>query len=35
MDRELNNRTIGYIIYINESLREKEESRYEIKKGFP
>ena len=35
MDRELNNRTIGYIIYIDESLREKEESIYKVKKGFP
>ena len=35
MDRELNDRTIGYIIYINESLREKEESIYKVRKGFP
>ena len=35
MDRELNNGIIGYIVYINESLREKEESRYKVRKGFP
>ena len=35
MDRELNNRIIGYIVYIDESLREKEESGYKVKKGFP
>ena len=35
MDRELNNGTIGYIIYINKSLREKEKSKYKVRKGFP
>ena len=35
MDRELNHRTIGYIIYTGESLREKEKSIYEVRKGFP
>ena len=35
MDRELNDKTIGYIVYIDKSLREKEESKYKIKKGFP
>ena len=35
MDRELNNGTIKYIIYIDESLREKEESKCEVRKGFP
>ena len=35
MDRELNDKIIGYIIYIDESLREKEESKYKIRKGFP
>ena len=35
MDRELNDGTIGYIVYIDESLREKEESRYKVRKGFP
>ena len=29
MDRELNNGIIGYIVYTDESLREKEESVYE------
>ena len=35
MDRELNDGTIGYIVYIDESLREKEKSKYKVKKGFP
>ena len=35
MDRELNNGTIGYIVYIDESLREKKKSGYEVRKGFP
>ena len=35
MDWELNNGTIEYIIYIDKSLREKEESICEVKKGFP
>ena len=35
MDRELNNRIIGYIIRIDKSLREKEESIYKVRKGFP
>ena len=35
MDRELNKGTIGYIVYIDESLREKEESEVQGKEGFP
>ena len=35
MDKKLNNKTIKYIIYIDKSLREKEESRYKVRKGFP
>ena len=35
MDRELNDGTIGYIVYIDESLREKEESGCKVRKGFP
>ena len=35
MDRELNDRIIKYIIYIDESLREKEESIYKVRKSFP
>jgi len=35
VDRELNDGTIGYIIYIDESLREKEEFVCEVRKGFP
>ena len=35
IDGELNDGIIGYIVYIDESLREKEESKYEVKKGFP
>ena len=33
MDRELNNRTIGYIVYTDKSLREKEESEVQGKEG--
>ena len=35
MDRELNDGIIGYIVYIDKSLREKEKSEYKVKKGFP
>jgi len=35
VDRELNNRIIGYIIWTDESLMEKEESVCEVRKGFP
>ena len=35
MDRELNDGIIRYIVYIDESLREKEESEYKVRKGFP
>jgi len=35
VDRELNNGTIGYIVYIDEFLREKEESICEVERGFP
>jgi len=35
MDRELNNGTIGYIVYTDKSLREKEESICEVGKVFP
>ena len=35
MDRELNDGTIGYIVYIDESLREKEESVCEVGRVFP
>ena len=35
MDREFNDRTIGYIVRTDKSLREKEESMYEVRKGFP
>ena len=35
MDRELNNGTIGYIVYTDESIREKEESEVRGKEGFP
>jgi len=35
MDRELNDRIIGYIIYTDKSLREKEESVCEIGRVFP
>ena len=34
MDRELNNGTIGYIVYIDKSLKEKEEFEVRGKKGF-
>ena len=34
MDRELNDGTIGYIVYTDESLREKEESEVRGKEGF-
>ena len=35
MDRELNNKTIKYIIYMDKSLREKKKSKYKVRKGFP
>jgi len=35
VDRELNNRTIGYIVYTDKSLREKEESMCEVGRVFP
>ena len=35
MDREFNDGIIGYIVRIDESLREKEESVCEVRKGFP
>ena len=35
MDREFNKGIIGYIIYTDKSLREKEESKIQNKKGFP
>ena len=35
MDRELNNRTIGYIVYTDKSLREKEGSMCEVGRVFP
>ena len=34
MDRELNNGIIGYIVYTDKSLREKEEFKVQDK-GFP
>ena len=34
MDRESNNRTIGYIVDRDESLREKEESKVRGKEGI-
>jgi hypothetical protein len=34
VDRELNDGTIGYIVYTDESLREKEESEVRGKEGF-
>ena len=34
MDREFNDR-IGYIVRTDKSLREKEESVCEVRKGFP
>ena len=35
MDRELNDGIIEYIIYIDKSLREKEEFGCKVRKGFP
>ena len=35
MDKELNNGIIKYIVYINKSLRKKEESVYKVRKDFP
>ena len=35
MDRESNNRIIGYIIDRDKSLREKEESVYKVERVFP
>ena len=35
MDREFNDGIIGYIIRTDESLREKEESVYKVRKSFP
>ena len=35
MDKKLNNRTIGCIIYTDKSLKEKEEFACEVKKNFP
>ena len=35
MDRELNNGIIGYIIYTDKSLREKEESVCKVGRVFP
>jgi len=35
VDRELNDGTIGYIVYTDKSLREKEESMYEVGRVFP
>ena len=35
MDRELNNGIIGYIVYTDESLREKEESVCKVGRVFP
>jgi len=34
MDRELNDGIIGYIVYIDKSLREKEESVCEVGRVF-
>ena len=34
MDKELNDGTIGYIVYIDKSLREKEESEVRGKEGI-
>jgi len=34
MDRELNNGIIGYIVYTDKSLREKEESICEVERVF-
>jgi hypothetical protein len=35
MDREFNDGTIGYIVRTNKSLREKEESVYEVTPESP
>jgi len=35
VDRGLNDGTIGYIVWTDKSLREKEESVCEVRKGFP
>jgi hypothetical protein len=35
MDREFNDGTIGDIVRTDESLREKEASGCEVRKGFP
>jgi len=35
VDRELNNGTIGYIVYTDKSLREKEESVCKVGRVFP
>jgi hypothetical protein len=35
VDRESNDRTIGYIVDRDESLREKEESVCEVGRVFP
>jgi len=35
VDRELNDGIIGYIVYTDESLREKEESIYKVGRVFP
>jgi len=34
MDRVFNNRIIGYIVYTDESLREKEESICKVGRVF-
>ena len=35
MDREFNDGIIGYIVRTDKSLRKKEESMCEVRKGFP
>jgi hypothetical protein len=35
MDRKFNDGIIGYIVRTDKSLREKKESVYEVRKGFP
>jgi len=35
VDRELNNGIIGYIVYTDKSLREKEESEVQSKERIP
>jgi len=35
VDKELNDRIIGYIVYTDKSLREKEESVCEVGRVFP